>query len=156
MDTNWEYRRGDVYLANLNPINGSEQGGKRPVLVISNNNGNHYSSVLIIAPLTSRDKSKWLPTQVRLPESFRALGGQNVIMLEQIRTIDKERIVEYLGKVNFSQMAAVEVAIIISLGLFSKKICERRDTAVEVLNKHRRNRSEEQRHSSTPAKHTKA
>ena len=57
MDTNWEYRRGDVYLANLNPINGSEQGGKRPVLVISNNNGNHYSSVLIIAPLTSRDKS---------------------------------------------------------------------------------------------------
>ena len=117
MDTNWESRRGDVYLANLNPINGSEQGGKRPVLVISNNNGNHYSSVLIIAPLTSRDKSKWLPTQVRLPESFRALGGQNVIMLEQIRTIDKERIVEYLGKVNFSQMAAVEVAIIISCRL---------------------------------------
>ena len=154
MDTNWEYRRGDIYLANLNPINGSEQGGTRPVLVISNNNGNHFSSVLIVAPLTSRSTKKWLPTQVRLPESFKALDGKTVIMLEQIRTIDKERIVEYLGKVNLSQMVAVEVAIIISLGILSKKISERRDTAVEVLNKHKKNRS--RKYSSISAKHTKA
>ena len=79
-----EYRRGFIYLANLNPIKGSEEGGTRPVLVISNNNGNHHSSILIVAPITTRGSHRMMLTHVKLQRRVKTLDGPAYVMLEQI------------------------------------------------------------------------
>ena len=133
MSKTQEYRRGFIYLANLNPIKGSEEGGTRPVLVISNNNGNHHSSILIVAPITTRGSPRMMLTHVKLQRRVKTLEGTAYVMLEQIRAIDKVRIVDFLGTISRKQMADVEVAILISLGLFHSRITERRDSAVEKM-----------------------
>lgn len=89
MPENWIYRRGDIYLANLNPFKGSEQGGTRPVLVLQNDDGNFYCSTLIVAPLSSKLKKLDLPTHVLLQRG-RGLRLTSIVELEQIRTIDKQ------------------------------------------------------------------
>lgn len=117
MKADWSYRRGDIYLANLNPYFGSEQGGVRPVLVLQNNTGNFYCPTLIVAPLTARkDKKPHQPTHFLL-NRVKGMDGPSVALLEQIKTIDKRRIRSYLGKINQQQMTGVEEAIEISLGL---------------------------------------
>ena len=112
----WTYRRGDIYLANLNPFKGSEQGGTRPVLVLQNNDGNYYCPTLIVAPITTKLKKLNLPTHCYF-EAVRGLPEPSMVSLEQIKTIDKCRIEKYLGKMTREQMTKVEGAIRESLGM---------------------------------------
>lgn len=140
MSKTQEYRRGFIYLANLNPIKGSEEGGTRPVLVVSNNNGNHHSSILIVAPITTRGSHRMMLTHVKLQRRVKTLDGPAYVMLEQIRVIDKVRILDYLGNISQEQMADVEVALLISLGLLNIRIISLREKAVEKLKRLRESR----------------
>lgn len=104
MNEDWTYRRGDIYLANLDPYIGSEQGGTRPVVVLQNNAGNYFSPTLIVAPITSRfDKRRDLPTHYYV-ENAQGLDGPALVLLEQIRTIDKRRVCKYIGKMSRRQV----------------------------------------------------
>ena len=116
MRKNWVYRRGDIYIANLNPFKGSEQGGTRPVLVLQNNDGNFYCPTLIVAPLSSKLKKPNLPTHFLLKKGH-GLITDSIVELEQIKTIDKCRIQRYIGKITSEQMSGVEDAIRESLGM---------------------------------------
>lgn len=111
-----EIKRGDIYYADLNPTVGCEQGGVRPVLIIQNNAGNHFSPTVIAAAITSRRK-KTMPTHVLLDEEGTRLFADSRIMLEQVRTIDRERLKEYVGSANAATMQSVDKAIAVSLGL---------------------------------------
>ena len=113
---NWIYKRGDIYPANLNPFKGVEQGGARPVLVVSNDIGNFFSELLLIAPITSQIKKIDQPTHVLL-KNVRGLSTDSIVCLEQIKGIDKLRILKYLGKISKEQMAAVDEAALESLGI---------------------------------------
>jgi mRNA interferase MazF len=111
-------RRGDIYFADLNPVVGSEQGGQRPVLVIQNNIGNEYSPTVIVAAITSKiDKAK-LPTHVEIEASKYGLEKDSVILLEQIRTIDKQRLISKLAHIDGEVLQKVDEALKISLGLW--------------------------------------
>lgn len=110
-------RRGDIFFADLNPVVGSEQGGVRPVLVVQNDVGNKYSPTIIIAAITSQiDKAK-LPTHVELPHEDYGLEKDSVILLEQLRTIDKKRLKEKITFLDQDVMSKVDDALKISLGL---------------------------------------
>mgnify|MGYP001028646509 CR=1 FL=1 len=106
-------KRGDIYYATLDPVVGSEQGGNRPVLILQNNTGNKFSPTVIVAPITGRRK-KNLPTHV--PVDITELPKDSIILLEQIRTIDKRRLCDYVCRLNSKQMKKVEQAINVSLG----------------------------------------
>lgn len=110
-------RRGEIYLANLNPVVGSEQGGTRPVLVIQNDLGNKYSPTTIVAAITSRIRKAKLPTHIEIAGARYHLERDSVILLEQIRTIDKLRLKERVAKLDDESMARVNEALGISLGL---------------------------------------
>ena len=117
MNEKWDYLRGDVYLADLGQHYGSEQGGKRPVLLIQNNVGNRYGPTLIVAPITSRFwKKTEQPTHCRL-DGLKFLRGPSVVLAEQIITIDKCRVQKFLGRVNDAQLHDVNAALQISLDL---------------------------------------
>ena len=117
MNENWNYRRGDIYLADLNPFVGSEQGGTRPVLLLQNNAGNFFCPTLIVAPITSRVwKKSEQPTHCRI-ENLNCLSNSSMVLLEQIRTIDKRRVKKYMGRLDKEQMRKVDDCIEISLGL---------------------------------------
>jgi len=110
-------RRGDIFYADLNPVVGSEQGGIRPVLVVQNDVGNKYSPTVIIAAITSQiDKAK-LPTHVELKSTDYGLEKDSVILLEQLRTIDKRRLKEKIAILDQDIMEKVDEALKISLGL---------------------------------------
>lgn len=114
-----EVNRGDIFYADLSPVVGSEQGGTRPVLVVQNNVGNKYSPTVIIAAITSQlDKAK-LPTHIELKKEKYNLVKDSVVLLEQIRTLDKRRLKDLVGKVDDTTMSMVDVAIMISLGITS-------------------------------------
>ena len=115
MEDKREIRRGTIYYADLDPVKGSEQGGYRPVLILQNNTGNEYSPTVIIAAITSRIKSK-LPTHVKLKD-MTGLAKDSVVLLEQIRTIDKSRLDENIGYLNRYQMRKVDEALRISVGV---------------------------------------
>ena len=108
-------RRGDIYHADLNPILGSEQGGYRPVLVIQNNIGNLHSPTVIVAAITSRTKTK-MPTHVYL-KNIEGLEKDSVVLLEQVRTIDKKRLDDYVGTLDRQQMLQVDKALRSSTGV---------------------------------------
>lgn len=109
-------RRGDIYLANLNPFKGSEQGGKRPVTIIQNDVGNRHSPTVIVTPVTSRFfKKRVLPTHVPLDNA--ELEKNSLALLEQIRTIDKSRIIKKIGSVSKEKMKEIGEAIHVSLDL---------------------------------------
>ncbi len=110
-------KKGDILLSNLEPIKGSEQGGIRPVLVIQNDLSNKYSPVIIIAAITSRVFEKAYPTNVSLPKSISKLDKDSTILLNQIRTIDKSRILKKISKLDYETMKKVDSAIKISLDL---------------------------------------
>lgn len=117
MKEDWVYRRGDIYFADLDPVVGSEQGGTRPVIVIQNDTGNRYSPTLIVATVTTRIRKKEnMPTHLLIKDNP-AFREASVVQLEQLRTIDKSRIDDYLGKVTSSEMAAIEKALSISLAM---------------------------------------
>lgn len=110
-------KRGDIFYADLNPVVGSEQGGVRPVLVIQNDIGNKYSPTVIVAAITSRiDKAK-LPTHVEIKAEESNLDKDSVILLEQIRTIDKKRLQRQIAHLDSEIIKKVEEALEISLGL---------------------------------------
>lgn len=110
-------KRGDIYYANLNPIIGSEQGGTRPVLIISNDTGNKHSPTVIVAAITSRVQSKSkLPTHFRLG-TIEGLPDSSIILFEQIRTIDKARLKERLAHLNDQLMQSIDAPLLISIGV---------------------------------------
>ena len=113
-------KRGEIYLADLSPVVGSEQGGMRPVLIVQNNMGNKYSPTVIAAAITSSLEKNKLPTHIRLSDT--ELGRESIILMEQIRTIDKSRLVKYMGSVGEDIMEQVDGALKISLGF---KMCIR-------------------------------
>lgn len=112
-----EIKRGDIVLVNLEPIKGSEQGGTRPCLIIQNDKGNKYSPLTIIAPLTSKKFTKEFPTNVFVPKEDSFLDRDSTILLNQIKTIDKSRIVKRISSLSSFFMKKVEIAIKISLDL---------------------------------------
>lgn len=112
-------KRGELYYADLSPVVGSEQGGVRPVLVVQNDVGNKYSPTVIAAAVTSKINKAKLPTHIELPSTSYGLQRDSVILLEQIRTLDKKRLKERIGELNEVMMSKVDKAILISLG-FSK------------------------------------
>ncbi|MCR4401361.1 MAG: type II toxin-antitoxin system PemK/MazF family toxin [Firmicutes bacterium] len=112
-----ELRRGDVFYADLNPVIGSEQGGTRPVLVLQNDIGNRYSPTTIVAAITSRIDKARLPTHVELPATKSRLPADSVILLEQVRTIDRRRLIEKVSHLDPVTMDRVDKALEISLGL---------------------------------------
>lgn len=108
-------KRGELYYADLSPVVGSEQGGVRPVLVVQNDVGNRHSPTIIAAAVTSKMNKAKLPTHIEIPSSF-GLAKDSVILLEQIRTIDKKRLKERIGELPDDTMSLVNKAILISLG----------------------------------------
>jgi len=112
-------KRGDMFYANLSPVIGSEQGGVRPVLVVQNNTGNRYSPTVIVAAITSKINKGKLPTHVEIETSHYNIPKNSVILLEQIRTIDKRRLEEKIGSLDEKTMMDVNVALSISLGIIS-------------------------------------
>lgn len=110
-------RRGDVFYADLSPVVGSEQGGVRPVLVIQNDIGNKYSPTVIIAAITSQINKAKLPTHIEINGKQYGIPKDSVVLLEQIRTIDKRRFIEKISNLDDNMMAKVNDALMISLGL---------------------------------------
>ena len=112
-----QVNRGDIYYADLSPVVGSEQGGVRPVLIIQNDVGNKFSPTVIIAAITSQlDKAK-LPTHIELKKEKYNLVKDSVVLLEQIRTLDKRRLQEKICSIDQLTMQRVDVAVMISLGI---------------------------------------
>ncbi|WP_270650351.1 type II toxin-antitoxin system PemK/MazF family toxin [Longicatena caecimuris] len=110
-------KRGDIFYADLNPVVGSEQGGRRPVLIISNDIGNRHSPTVIVAAITSRVHTKAkLPTHTAVND-FEGLDKDSIILLEQIRTIDKQRLKQHMGMMPENIMARVDKALAISISL---------------------------------------
>lgn len=109
--------RGDIFYADLEPVRGSEQGGVRPVLIIQNDIGNRHSPTVIVAAITSRIKHHRLPTHVNLNGRQCGLHNESTIMLEQLRTLDKQRLLGYAGTVGKGKMQEVNAALEISIGI---------------------------------------
>ena len=109
-------RRGDLFYADLNPVVGSEQGGIRPVLVIQNDVGNHFSPTVVAAAITSRKAKNSLPTHILL-ENVPGLAPTSLLLLEQLRTIDRKRLRGYIGRISKEKMLGVDAALTISIGI---------------------------------------
>ncbi len=111
-------KRGELYYADLSPVVGSEQGGIRPVLVVQNDIGNRYSPTVIAAAVTSKiDKAK-LPTHIELSAKDYGLPKDSVVLLEQIRTLDKRRLKDKIGQVSGDKMMRINEALMVSLGFY--------------------------------------
>lgn len=110
-------RRGEIYYADLSPVVGSEQGGMRPVLIVQNDTGNRHSPTVIAAAITSQMGKARLPTHINLSAHGCGLSRDSIILLEQIRTIDKSRLRERMGRLDDATMKQVDNAISVSFGL---------------------------------------
>ncbi len=109
--------RGDLYYADLSPVIGSEQGGLRPVLIIQNDTGNRHSPTVIAAAITSRTTKARIPTHVAVSKKESGLKCDSTVLLEQVRTIDRSRLKEYIGRLADEMMVKVDRALVVSLGL---------------------------------------
>lgn len=112
-----EIKRGDIYYAALKMGIGSEQNGYRPVLIIQNDTGNKYSNTVIVAAITSKTTKKNLPTHISIPKEMTKLSENSIVLLEQLRTLDKMRLGEYVCHLDQSLMEEIDQAIICSLGI---------------------------------------
>ena len=110
-------KRGEIYYADLSPVVGSEQGGIRPVLIVQNDVGNRHSPTVIAAAITSKKEKSALPTHISVQASSCGLAKDSVVLLEQVRTLDKRRLKERMGELDDSSMAQVNTALTTSLGL---------------------------------------
>ena len=117
MDRNNLVRRGEIYYADLSPVVGSEQGGMRPVLIVQNDVGNRYSPTVIAAAITSQQNKARLPTHIEIEARTYGLSKNSVVLLEQIRTLDKKRLRERMGCLDRGTMHKVDDAIAVSFGL---------------------------------------
>ncbi len=111
-------KRGEIYYADLSPVVGSEQGGVRPVLIVQNDVGNKYSPTVIAAAITSQREKTKLPTHIEINANQCGLAKNSVVLLEQIRTIDKKRLKERMGELDNQSMDMINEALSISFGLF--------------------------------------
>ena len=118
MDTN--VKRGDIFYADLSPVVGSEQGGCRPVLIVQNDTGNKHSPTVIAAAITSQTGKARLPTHISLSGHDVGLTKDSVILLEQIRTIDKRRLKERMGQLDERSMGQIDNALSVSFGLIPR------------------------------------
>ncbi len=109
-------QRGEIYFADLNPVIGSEQGGIRPVLIVQNDLGNKHSPTVIVAAITSRTEKAALPTHIEISDEC-GLNKRSIVLLEQIRTIDKKRILNYIGKISKQDLEKIDLALAISIGV---------------------------------------
>ncbi len=114
---NLTVKRGDIYYADLSPVVGSEQGGLRPVLIVQNDVGNKYSPTVIAAAITSQVNKAKLPTHIEVFAEQYGLAKDSVVLLEQVRTIDKQRLKERMGRLDDTVMRRVDEALTISFGL---------------------------------------
>ena len=112
-----DIKRGEVFYADLSPVVGSEQGGVRPVLILQNDVGNRHSPTVIAAAITSKCEKNPLPTHIQLPQGAGGLSRESIVLLEQVRTLDKRRLREKTGSVSAEAMDRVDRALGISLGL---------------------------------------
>ena len=110
-------KRGEIYYADLSPVIGSEQGGVRPVLIVQNDVGNRYSPTVIAAAITSQQDKTELPTHIKLNATSSGLAKDSIVLLEQVRTIDKRRLKEKMGVLDGGSMNMVDRALFVSLGL---------------------------------------
>lgn len=110
-------KRGDIYYADLSPVVGSEQGGIRPVLIVQNDVGNKHSPTVIAAAITSQINKARLPTHIELSAQTYGLTKDSVVLLEQIRTIDKKRLKERMGRLDDDLMSRIDDALAVSFGL---------------------------------------
>ena len=110
-------KRGDIYYADLSPVVGSEQGGVRPVLIVQNDVGNKFSPTVIAAAITSRQDKNNLPTHIEVNAADCGLSRDSVVLLEQVRTIDKQRLREKMGTLGNNDMGKINHAISVSFGL---------------------------------------
>ncbi|MDR1564954.1 MAG: type II toxin-antitoxin system PemK/MazF family toxin [Oscillospiraceae bacterium] len=110
-------KRGDIYYADLSPVVGSEQGGIRPVLIVQNDIGNKFSPTVIAAAITSQKDKSRLPTHIYLHSQECGLAKDSVVLLEQIRTLDKRRLKEHMGSLDTMSMTKIDQALSISFGL---------------------------------------
>ena len=110
-------KRGDIYYADLSPVVGSEQGGVRPVLIVQNDVGNRYSPTVIAAAITSRMDKASLPTHIEVDGMSCGLSKNSVVLLEQVRTIDKRRLRDRMGALDTADMGKVNQALSVSFGL---------------------------------------
>ncbi len=110
-------KRGEIYYADLSPVVGSEQGGIRPVLIVQNDVGNKHSPTVIAAAITSKQEKSKLPTHISVQASTCGLAKDSVVLLEQVRTLDKRRLKERMGELDVNSMRQVNDALQVSLGL---------------------------------------
>ncbi|MCM1286085.1 MAG: type II toxin-antitoxin system PemK/MazF family toxin [Acetobacter sp.] len=110
-------KRGEIYYADLSPVIGSEQGGVRPVLIVQNDVGNKFSPTVIAAAITSQRDKNSLPTHIEVDAQNCGLAKDSVVLLEQVRTIDKRRLKEKMGSLDTSDMGKVNQALSVSFGL---------------------------------------
>ena len=110
-------KRGDIYYADLSPVIGSEQGGLRPVLIVQNDVGNKYSPTVIAAAITSQQTKSNLPTHIKINATGCGLSKDSIVLLEQIRTIDKQRLKEKMGSLDYNSMSGINRALSVSFGL---------------------------------------
>jgi len=111
-----EIKRGEIYYADLSPVVGSEQGGVRPIVILQNNIGNKYSPTVIVAAITSQINKARIPTHIELSSERYSLQKDSVVLLEQIRTIDKTRLKQKVSMLDITKMKEINRAILISLG----------------------------------------
>ena len=109
--------KGDIYLANLDPVIGSEQNGTRPILILQNNIGNRFSPTVIAAAMTSKVGKKFIPTHVLVDSEKTGLDEDSIVLLEQIRTIDRRRLIKHKGRLGIDDMKRIDAALKISLDL---------------------------------------
>ncbi len=112
-------KRGDIYYADLSPVIGSEQGGMRPVLIVQNDVGNKYSPTVIAAAITSRRFKTNLPTHIQVDAQNCGLSKDSIVLLEQVRTLDKKRLKERMGNLDETDMSRVNRALSVSLGILN-------------------------------------
>lgn len=115
-------KRGDIYYADLSPVIGSEQGGLRPVVIVQNDMGNRHSPTVIAAAVTSRKSKADLPTHIALCASACGLPQDSIVLLEQVRTLDKERLKGRIGEIDLSDMDKINKGLSISLGLAGEAV----------------------------------
>ena len=116
-----QVKRGDIFYADLSPVVGSEQGGVRPVLIVQNDVGNRFSPTVIAAAITSQRGKADLPTHILLEAARTGLSRDSVVLLEQVRTLDKHRLREYMGRLDAEGMAREDRALSISFGLIDQQ-----------------------------------
>ncbi len=113
-------KRGDIYIAGLDPVVGSEQGGRRPVLIVQNDKGNRFSPTVIVVPITSAERKHTLPTHVHLPGGTGGLNKPSIVLCEQLRTLEKTRLERYMGRLGTEILKQVDMALSVSLDMGSR------------------------------------